>query len=292
LTYVPKAQDRDDMTQATSFAVASLLIAQVSVGADFDCVVKPHKIVEIHAPAVGLIEKVIVDQGDIVRVGQVLAILESNSEQALAELARFRAQMTGPVLTAEARLDHATQRFGRKEELHTKGFLTTEEKDQARAEKRVAEAELREAQENRQLAQYEQRRAAAQLNLRTIKSSIAGVVTERLLNPGEVAELGVGQKPILKIAQLDPLRVEVILPIQMYGQVHVGSAADIVPELPVGGRYSAKVQGVDKVIDAASATFAVRLDLPNAHYKLPAGVRCKASFLADSPRKSEASKRP
>jgi RND family efflux transporter MFP subunit len=270
------------MIRTNSLAAAGLLVAQLSLGADFDCVIKPHKIVEVHAPAVGLIEKVNVDQNDVVRSGQILAVLESNTEQASAELARFRAQMSGPLQTAEARVDHATQKFSRKDELHHKGFVTTEDKDQARAEKRVAEAELREAQENKQLAQYEQRRASAQLGLRTIKSPISGVVTERLLNPGEVAELGVGQKPILKIAQLDPLRVEVILPIQMYGQVRVGSTVDIVPESPIEGRYSAKVQGVDKVIDAASATFAVRLELPNADYKLPAGVRCKASFQANT----------
>lgn len=269
-----------NMTVKQLSLVAWLLAAQAGLAAEFDCIVKPYKIVEIHAPAVGLIEKVNVDQGDTVRVGQVLALLESNTEQAITELARFRAQMTGPMRTAEARVDHTAQRFGRKEELHNKGFATTEDKDQARAEKRVAEAELLEAQENRQLAQYEHRRAIAQLNLRTIKSPIAGVVTERLLNPGEVAELGVGQKPIIKIAQLDPLRVEVILPIQMYGQVQAGHTAEIVPEAPIGGRYPAKVRGVDKVIDAASATFAVRVDLPNESFKLPAGLRCKARFPA------------
>jgi RND family efflux transporter MFP subunit len=276
-----------DITKWTVLWCCGTLTAGLSQAGDFDCVIKPYKVVEIHAPAVGLIEKVQVDLGDVVRTGQVLAILESNTEQATAELARYRAQMTGPLATAEARAEHTVQKFGRKEELHKKGFVTTEDKDQARAEKKVAEAELHEAQENKQLAQYEHRRALAQLNLRTIKSPISGVVTERLLNPGEVAELGVGQKPILKIAQIDPLRIEVILPIQMYGQVREGSPAEIVPEAPIGGSYSAKVQGVDKVIDAASATFAVRLELQNADYKLPAGVRCKANFLAGSEKKLE-----
>ena len=113
----------------------------------------------------------------------------------------------------------------------------------------------------------------------SVKSPINGVVTERLLNPGEVAELGVGQKPILKIAQLDPLRVEVILPIQMYGQVKAGTSVEIVPDPPIGGKYAATIQVVDKVIDAASATFAVRVELPNTTYALPAGIRCKATFL-------------
>jgi len=49
----------------------------------------------------------------------------------------------------------------------------------------------------------------------------------------------------------------------------------IAPESPVGGRYSAKVTVVDRVMDAVSGTFGVRLDFPNPGMKLPAGIRCK-----------------
>jgi RND family efflux transporter MFP subunit len=267
------------LTPRIVLTAAAFLVVGTCSSEEFDCLIKPFQVVEIHSPAVGLIEKVMVQDGDSVKKGQTLAILESSTEQAIADLARFRAQMTGPLSTAQARADHTTQKFGRKEELHKKGFVTTEARDEARAEQRVAEAELSEVLENKQLAVFEHRRSNAQLSLRTVKSPITGVVTERLLNPGEVAELGVGQKPILKIAQIDPLRVEVILPIQMYGQVKAGTSVEIVPDPPIGGKYAATIQVVDKVIDAASATFAVRVELPNTTYALPAGIRCKATFL-------------
>ena len=98
------------------------------------------------------------------------------------------------------------------------------------------------------------------------------------MHPGEVAEAGVGRKPILKIADIDTLHVEVILPVEAYGKVKVGSKADVLPDPPVGGKYSAVVTVVDRVLDAASGTFGVRLQLPNRTRMLPAGVRCKASF--------------
>jgi multidrug efflux pump subunit AcrA (membrane-fusion protein) len=50
------------------------------------------------------------------------------------------------------------------------------------------------------------------------------------------------------------------------------------PEQPVGGRYDTTVKIVDKVVDAASGTFGVRLELPNKNFALPAGVRCKVQF--------------
>ena len=259
-------------------AAALMLTASAHAAGDFECLIKPQRVVEVHAPAVGLIDKVFVDVGDMVRVGQVLAVLESKSEIAAAELARYRAGMGGPLETAQAKVDHTQQRFARKDELQRKGFVTTDEKEQSQVEKRLAEAELREARENLQLAKYESRRTQAQLDLRTIRSPLAGVVTERLLHPGEVAELGVGQKPMLKIAGLDPLRVEVILPLSMVGLLQAGGTAEVVPEAPLRGSYLAQVRVVDKVIDAGSGTFMARLDLPNPGHKLPAGVRCRARF--------------
>ena len=257
-----------------------LLATSYAQSAEFECLIKPNQIVEIRSAAVGLIDKVTVDQGDVVEKGKVLAVLESATEQATAELAKFRAQMNGPLKTAEARLEHATQKFNRKDELHKQKFVTTEDRDEARAEKRVAEAAIGEAKENKQLAVLEHKRTMTQLALRSVKSPVSGVITERLLNPGEVAELGVGQKPIVKIAELNPLRVEVILPMAMYGQIKMGQGADIVPEAHIGGRHRGVVKAVDKLIDAASATFAVRVEVKNDDFKLPAGVKCRADFLA------------
>jgi len=42
--------------------------------------------------------------------------------------------------------------------------------------------------------------------------------------------------------------------------------------------YGAKVTVVDRVVDAASGTFGVRLELPNPNYRLPAGLKCKVPF--------------
>ena len=104
--------------------------------------------------------------------------------------------------------------------------------------------------------------------------ALNGVVVERFLHPGEYVE----DQPILKLAQVDPLNVEVILPVEMLGSVKVGMRATVKPEAPVTGFYSAKVKIVDKVVDAASGTFGVRLELPNPDYQLPPGLKCKVVF--------------
>jgi membrane fusion protein (multidrug efflux system) len=83
------------------------------------------------------------------------------------------------------------------------------------------------------------------------------------------------QEFILKLAQIDPLNVEVILPVTFFPSIKVGMDAMVVPEAPLGGQYVAKIKIVDSVIDAASGTFGVRLELPNPGNRLPAGLKCK-----------------
>ena len=61
-------------------------------------------------------------------------------------------------------------------------------------------------------------------------------------------------------------------------QTQPGSAALVVPEKPVGGQHVGKVIVVDRVLDAASNTFGVRIELPNSALALPAGLRCKVRF--------------
>jgi hypothetical protein len=86
------------------------------------------------------------------------------------------------------------------------------------------------------------------------------------------------QSPILTLAQIDPLRVEVFISTSHYGRIHTGSKAEVRPEQPVGGAYTAVVTVVDRVLDAASGTFGVRLSLPNPDFLLPAGIPCKVLF--------------
>lgn len=127
---------------------------------------------------------------------------------------------------------------------------------------------------NQHLANLELRRASAEIERRMIKSPITGVVLERSLHPGEFAK----QDPILKLAQLDPLRVEVFVPVSLLGKITVGMEVQVLPEKPVGGTYKATVTVADKVVDAASGTFGVRLELPNKDYALPAGLKCRVKF--------------
>ena len=116
------------------------------------------------------------------------------------------------------------------------------------------------------------------LALRTIRSPVNGVVVEVMRKPGEFGAITF-KDPILKLAEIDPLHVETILPASMYGKVKRGQRAIVELEPSIGGRYETTVAVVDPVIDAASGTLGVRMLLPNRKGAIPAGVRCRVQFL-------------
>lgn len=246
--------------------------------AEFDCVMDPRQIVEIRSTVEGVIEKLTVDRGDFVKKGQLLVQLDAAVEKASADLALQRSQLEGAIRSGESRVEYSSKKHGRQEELFKQSYISAQARDEAATERKLAESELKEALDNRRVAELEFKRQNEVLRLKTIMSPVNGVVMERLMHPGEVAEAGVGRKPILKVADIDTLHVEVVLPVEAFGKVKIGGKADVMPDAPVGGKYSAVVSVVDKVFDAASGTFGVRLTLPNGQRRLPAGMRCKASF--------------
>jgi len=181
------------------------------------------------------------------------------------------------VKSAEAKLELATKKEKRAEDLARQNFISTNAVEEARTERQLAESELKVARENQRLAELEMHRSSEVLGMRTLRSPVNGVVVDRYLKQGEFATTNV-KDPILRIAEIDPLNVEVILPASLYGSVQQGDRAEVSPETPAG-KYVARVRVVDRVINAASGTFGVRLELPNEKQLIPAGAKCRVKFL-------------
>jgi len=241
---------------------------------ELDCLIEPQKSVVVSAPVIGVVSEVLVERGDFVEQGQVVARLESRIEAANVALAKERAEGEAELKGSEARLEFEQRRLERSQSLHHEGVVSDRELDEVESARLVAEAALLQARENRGLAVLELRRAKAALERRTIESPVKGVVVKVILKQGEYAD----PPQVVELAQIDPLRVEVFAPVSRLGTIAVGMIGQVIPEQPVGGVYEAEVVVVDKVVDAASGTFGVRLALPNPDTSLPAGLKCRVRF--------------
>jgi membrane fusion protein (multidrug efflux system) len=121
------------------------------------------------------------------------------------------------------------------------------------------------------------REAEARLEQRTIYSPFSGIVVERHISRGEF----VSADPVVTVASLDPLYVEVVMRADNYGMVKKEMRVEIKPENPIEASYIGKVQIADQIIDAASGTFGVRVLLDNPDSRLPSGLKCRVHYLTD-----------
>jgi len=243
-----------------------------------DCVITPQLVVDVSSATPGLLAEVLADRSDTVEEGQVLARLESSVESAAVDLARARAEMEIDVELGEVSLAFDQRKHQRVERLYTNKAASQHTVDEAETDASLAQLRLKRAREERTLRKLDLRRAEASLQRRTVRSPASGVVIQRYKQPGEFVE----EQPILRIAKLEPLRVEAIVPMDLFGTVQVGMQARI--EADDGGVEAqvATVDAVDPMADPASGTFGVRLELPNPEGRIPAGLKCTVRFRTDA----------
>ena len=242
----------------------------------FGCVMEPFETVNLATSADGVLLEVTVDRGDRITEGQLLARLDSSVEEAEVQLARVSAASNAAVESSRARLAFQKARLKRNEDLAGQNMISLEELEEIETEVELAEHDLRQAQVNKELDRLELDRAINDLERRSILAPFDGVVMEKLLNVGEFSD---GNTKVLRVARMDPLRVEAKLPAALYGVLAVGVHAEVYPSEAVGGTYTAQVSDIDTVLDSRDGTFRVRLVLGNQDYALPAGVRCQVRFL-------------
>ena len=125
-----------------ALTLGGLAAVAPALAGEHDCVLEPRMTVDVRAPVEGLIEQVFVDRGDRIRAGQTLLVLDSGLEKANLEQARYRATMVGAVKSGESRVEYATLKLQRREKLADGQFISLQDRDEAAAEKRLAEAEL------------------------------------------------------------------------------------------------------------------------------------------------------
>ena len=239
-----------------------------------DCLIEPWVVSDVGSPVQGVISTLLVDRGERVKQGQPLAQLESGVESSEVSLAEARAKTQSVILAREVEFKQTTLELSRLEDLHDQKIITTQERDEATARNEIAGAALTQARENREIQHLELLRTQRQYARRILQSPVDGVVVAQLAFAGEF----VYDNPVMTIAALDPLRVEVMLPARLFGTIEAGDIARLYPELDSNSTLFATVDVVDAMLDSHSGTFGVRLKLSNADHSIPAGQHCRITF--------------
>ena len=154
---------------------------------DMDCLLSPYLVVDLGTQVFGVVEAVEVRRGDSVRKGQILARLASGEERAAVDL-------------AVARTEFRKRQLQRNEQLYADELISIHDKDEVLTESVLSELEL---------AVVKQR-----LAMRSIESPIDGVVVTVDVAPGEYVQ----EEPLMQLAQVDPISVEVVVACALFRQ--------------------------------------------------------------------------
>ncbi len=242
--------------------------------ATLDCLVKPEMYIDISSPVNGILETVAVNKSDTIVKGQVLAKLVASIEQAKVEIAKQEALMDNLVYAKIVKRAYAIRKAKRIKGLFKENASSAQEQDDAATEVIIAKTDLAQAKLDRTKNTLKLALAQAELKQKTILSPIDGIVVERYLMLGE----SVQNQPILQIAKINPLLVEAVASAELFGKIKAGMMVEIKPDFPVNSSYKATVSTIDRIIDAASGSFTIRLELPNPDAKLVGGTKCMAIF--------------
>jgi len=240
---------------------------------EMDCIVEPSNIVNASTSVQGLITQVKFDRSDVIKKNQIIATLESKVEKAKFKRAKLKAENNANIELRRLAHNVSQLRQERNEKLVSINAISEQEMEELTAETNIAVLQVKNEMHKLAIAKAEFEKAHADLERTIIRSPIEGVVVQRFKTGGELTD----GEPILSIAQIHPLSVETLMPIKYFGELEPGQIGNI--SLNISDQeYPAVIERIDRVADAASGTFGVRLRLENPNYEIPAGVRCKVAF--------------
>jgi len=193
-------------------------------------VVESRDEVEVSSKVSGLIRDITVAEGESVKKGQTLVILDNKERRAQIREAEALTKK------ASANYEKAKTDYKRYERLYENDAVSLDALEEFKRQLKFTEAELLEA--NARLD-----RAKAVLQDYTLKSPIDGIVTTRHLEIGEIARKGV---PILTLANLDTLKIKAELDETDVGKIHVGQRAEVITDAYPGKVYNGNVEKVSE----------------------------------------------
>jgi RND family efflux transporter MFP subunit len=239
----------------------------------------------IYARVNGYVAKWVVDIGDRVKKGQVLATIETPELDAELEAARAQLRTSEAQVKArqaEAEFSKTTNERWRDS---PKGVVSEQERESKKADYESSEARLYAAEAQVSLDRSKVDQYTALREFKQVKAPFDGTITERKIDVGNLVTAGSGSTttPLYRMAQTDPLRVFVDVPQSAAGELmNAGVPAEIRATGAVGGAFSGEIARSAESLNAQARTMRVEVDMPNVKHALLPGMYVNVAFRLPS----------
>jgi RND family efflux transporter MFP subunit len=235
----------------------------------------------IYARVNGYVSKWLVDIGDHVTKGQVLAIIETPELD--AELVAARAQLNASVAQVAARQAEAQFAKTTNERWRDspKGVVSEQERDAKKSDYQSAQARLYAANAQVALDKARVEQYSSLAEFKQVKAPFDGTITERKIDIGNLVTAGStsATTSLYRMSQTDPLRVFVDVPQNAAEQMmQPGMPAQVRAAGSASGRFAGQITRSAQSINAQARTMRVEVDVPNADHALVPGMYVTVAF--------------
>ncbi|MGI9238636.1 MAG: efflux RND transporter periplasmic adaptor subunit [Woeseiaceae bacterium] len=206
---------------------------------------------DVIAKVPGEVREILVEEGDDVEAGQILARLDGD---------RLRLELN----ESKARLRKLERDFQRNKDLREKGL--------------VSEGDFDEIQYELEALQASYNLASLELDYTQIRAPISGVVSDRFIKLGNTLEVG---DPVFSVTSLEPLVAYLHIPEREYRQIAAGQPVGIDIDALSGIRILAEVTRVSPVVDPDTGTFKITIEISDAERRIKPGMFGRMSIVFD-----------
>lgn len=247
------------------------LVQDVEVELHYPVELQADEAVSITPVAIsGFLRRVLVDVGDKVKAGQLIALVDCR------EYSAKRTQAETMIAKRKAQVDESRSQLKRLEKMG-EGLVAPAEIDKAEADARVAEAELADARAK--LSEAGQRQGYCSLT-----APFSGFVTDRFLDPG--AMVSPGGEPVVKIVKSRDVRVVAAIIEEDAPKVKRDATAEIVLHAFPDNPFHVKVERIGRALDPATRTLRVEMSIPKSTEVMLPGMTGRASIVIDTNERS------
>ena len=205
--------------------------------------------VTVAADLPGLVDRIAIDSGRMVRAGEVLVELDTRQE---------KAQLTA----AQAQLELSRLNLERARGLADEGIVSRADYDRASAEHKQAEARVGEIR--------------AAIERKTIRAPFAGMLGIRQVNLGQYLA---GGDPVVPLQSLDPIFVNFTVPQQEVGRLHVGGEVAVTAEGAKDEHFTGRITAVNSIVDESTRNVQVQATFANPQGRLRPGMFVETKLL-------------
>jgi membrane fusion protein (multidrug efflux system) len=289
--YVPRHREHlalEEAAQGAAGAAMRVSVVAPKIGSSDRAVLLPGSVqplqeTVLYARASGFVRRWLVDMGDKVSEGQLLAEIETPElDQELEQARAVLAQAQPTLQRSKANRELSNANLQRYQQLTPIGIASQADLDQRQAQAQVDEANVSVAQATIEAQQANIRRLTQLKAFARVTAPFAGTVTQRWVEVGALVTAGNGQ-PLYRVAALDPARVFVQVPQDVAPGIRADVAATVTVREYPGRAFQGRIARSAGELDSATRTMTTEVRVPNGDGALIAGMYAQVALTLPSP---------